>query len=91
MTEATPNVPSFLARKKHTRASGSNSNSNGRTVATTCSATAAAVVGQEQGQRELYGQLCTKLKEVERLAGIQGLLSWDEQVSIRLFVCVLLL
>lgn len=33
-----------------------------------------------EGQRELYGQLCKKLKEVERLAGIQGLLSWDEQV-----------
>lgn len=34
-----------------------------------------------EGQRDLYGQLCKKLKEVERLAGIQGLLSWDEQVK----------
>ncbi|CAM9896079.1 unnamed protein product [Ectocarpus sp. 6 AP-2014] len=55
------------------------SDSSRRSVATKCSATAAAAVVIE-GQRELYGQLCKKLKEVERLAGIQGLLSWDEQV-----------
>ncbi|CAM9329111.1 unnamed protein product [Ectocarpus sp. 4 AP-2014] len=55
------------------------SDSNRRGVATKCSATAAATVLVE-GQRELYGKLCKKLKEVERLAGIQGLLSWDEQV-----------
>lgn len=59
------------------RAPGSDSSTRG--LATKCSATAAATVAVE-GQRELYGQLCKKLKEVERLAGIQGLLSWDEQV-----------
>eukprot|EP00903_Cladosiphon_okamuranus_P009155 g8748.t1 len=59
---------------------GGSSTSSGRSQSATtrCSAAATAVVGQ--GQRELYGQLCGKLKEVERLAGIQGLLSWDEQV-----------
>lgn len=35
------------------------------------------------GHRELYDDLCKKLKEVERLSGIQALLSWDEQVCVR--------
>lgn len=56
---------------------GSAIRGRGRAV-TTCSA---AVL---EGQRELYGKLCDKLKEVERLSGIQGLLSWDEQVQ---FAC----
>lgn len=38
------------------------------------------------GHRELYDDLCQKLKEVERLSGIQGLLSWDEQVCARTWV-----
>lgn len=63
-----------------TSPSASTSTSRSRSCATMSSATATAAAVVGQGQRELYGQLCSKLKEVERLAGIQGLLSWDEQV-----------
>ncbi len=73
--------PSLRTRNRAVAGGGGGGGGGSRRAATTkCSATAAAVVGQQLGQRELYGQLCTKLKEVERLAGIQGLLSWDEQV-----------
>ncbi|CAM9486448.1 unnamed protein product [Ascophyllum nodosum] len=43
-------------------------------ITTTCSAATT-------GQRELYEQLCGKLREVERLGGVEGLLTWDEQAN----------
>lgn len=55
-----------------------------RTMASNAAATTCSEAATSR-QKELYGQLCEKLKEVERLGSVEALLSWDEQVNLPSF------
>lgn len=52
-----------------------------RTITMTSKAAEMTCSAATSRQKELYGQLCERLKEVERLGSVEALLSWDEQVK----------